>query len=237
MPISSKLYNNNKTKKGLYLVPTPIGNMDDITLRAIDILKKSDYILCEDTRVSKKLLNKYNIEVQLVSFHSFNEHKTVQKHINQILDGKVVSLISDAGTPSISDPGFLIVRESIKNNIEINCLPGATALIPAIVNSGLSSERFVFEGFLPTKKGRNKRIKNLVDEKRSIVIYESPKRILKLINDLMGFLGEDRKASISRELSKIYQENIRGTLKELYDKLENINIKGEFLIVIDGKKK
>lgn len=221
----------------LNIVPTPIGNLEDITLRSLDTLKNSDYILCEDTRVSKKLLNKYNIEVQLVSFHSFNEHKTVQKHINQILDGKVVSLISDAGTPSISDPGFLIVRESIKNNIEINCLPGATALIPAIVNSGLSSERFVFEGFLPTKKGRNKRIKNLVDEKRSIVIYESPKRILKLINDLMGYLGEDRKASISRELSKIYQENIRGTLKELYDKLENINIKGEFVIVIDGKKK
>ncbi len=221
----------------LNIVPTPIGNLEDITLRSLDTLKNSDYILCEDTRVSKKLLNKYNIEVQLVSFHSFNEHKTVQKHINQILAGKAVSLISDAGTPSISDPGFLIVRESIKNNIEINCLPGATALIPAIVNSGLSSERFVFEGFLPTKKGRNKRIKNLVDEKRSIVIYESPKRILKLINDLMGFLGEDRKASISRELSKIYQENIRGTLKELYDKLENINIKGEFVIVIDGKKK
>ena len=221
----------------LNIVPTPIGNLEDITLRSLDTLKNSDYILCEDTRVSKKLLNKYNIEVQLVSFHSFNEHKTVQKHINQILDGKVVSLISDAGTPSISDPGFLIVRESIKNNIEINCLPGATALIPAIVNSGLSSERFVFEGFLPTKKGRNKRIKNLVDEKRSIVIYESPKRILKLINDLKGLLGEDRKASISRELSKIYQENIRGTLKELYDKLENINIKGEFVIVIDGKKK
>ena len=221
----------------LNIVPTPIGNLEDITLRSLDTLKNSDYILCEDTRVSKKLLNKYNIEVQLVSFHSFNEHKTVQKHINQILDGKVVSLISDAGTPSISDPGFLIVRESIKNNIEINCLPGATALIPAIVNSGLSSERFVFEGFLPTKKGRNKRIKNLVDEKRSIVIYESPKKILKLIKDLMGFLGEDRKASISRELSKIYQENIRGTLKELYDKLENINIKGEFVIVIDGKKK
>jgi len=221
----------------LNIVPTPIGNLEDITLRSLDTLKNSDYILCEDTRVSKKLLNKYNIEAQLVSFHSFNEHKTVQKHINQILDGKVVSLISDAGTPSISDPGFLIVRESIKNNIEINCLPGATALIPAIVNSGLSSERFVFEGFLPTKKGRNKRIKNLVDEKRSIVIYEFPKRILKLINDLMGFLGEDRNASISRELSKIYQENIRGTLKELHDKLENINIKGEFVIVIDGKKK
>ena len=220
----------------LNIVPTPIGNLEDITLRSLDTLKNSDYILCEDTRVSKKLLNKYNIEVQLVSFHSFNEHKTVQKHINQILDGKAVSLISDAGTPSISDPGFLIVRESIKNNIEINCLPGATALIPAIVNSGLSSERFVFEGFLPTKKGRNKRIKNLMEEKRSIVIYESPKRILRLLNDLIICFGEDRNASISRELSKIYQENIRGTLKELYDEFENKNVKGEFVIVIDGNK-
>tara|TARA_B100000927_G_scaffold278259_1_gene260751 strand:- start:554 stop:1234 length:681 start_codon:yes stop_codon:yes gene_type:complete len=220
----------------LNIVPTPIGNLEDITFRAVDTLKKSDYILCEDTRVSKKLLTKYNIDVPLVSFHAFNEHKTVQKHIDQILDGKVVSLITDAGTPSISDPGFLIVRESIKNSIEINCLPGATALIPAIVNSGLSSERFVFEGFLPSKKGRNKRIKNLVEEKRSIVIYESPKRILRLLNDLVSFFGEGRNASISRELSKIYQENIRGTLKELYDEFENKNVKGEFVIVIDGKK-
>lgn len=220
----------------LNIVPTPIGNLEDITLRSLNTLKKSDYILCEDTRVSKKLLNKYKIDVKLVSFHSFNEHKTVQKHIDQILDGKVISLISDAGTPSISDPGFLIVRESIKNNIEINCLPGPTALIPAIVNSGLSSERFVFEGFLPTKKGRNKRIKNLMEEKRSIVIYESPKRILRLLNDLIICFGEDRNASISRELSKIYQENIRGTLKELYDQFENKNVKGEFVIVIDGNK-
>ena len=220
----------------LNIVPTPIGNLEDITFRAVDTLKKSDYILCEDTRVSKKLLTKYNIDVPLVSFHAFNEHKTVQKHIDQILGGKVVSLITDAGTPSISDPGFLIVRESIKNSIEINCLPGATALIPAIVNSGLSSERFVFEGFLPSKKGRNKRIKNLVEEKRSIVIYESPKRILRLLNDLVSFFGEGRNASISRELSKIYQENIRGTLKELYDEFENKNVKGEFVIVIDGKK-
>ena len=220
----------------LNIVPTPIGNLEDITFRGVDTLKKSDYILCEDTRVSKKLLTKYNIDVPLVSFHAFNEHKTVQKHIDQILDGKVVSLITDAGTPSISDPGFLIVRESIKNSIEINCLPGATALSPAIVNSGLSSERFVFEGFLPSKKGRNKRIKNLVEEKRSIVIYESPKRILRLLNDLVSFFGEGRNASISRELSKIYQENIRGTLKELYDEFENKNVKGEFVIVIDGKK-
>ena len=220
----------------LNIVPTPIGNLEDITLRSLDTLKNSDYILCEDTRVSKKLLNKYKIGVQLVSFHSFNEHKTVKKHIDQILDGKVVSLISDAGTPSISDPGFLIVRESIKNNIEINCLTGATALIPAIVNSGLSSERFVFEGFLPVKKGRQKRLLSLVEEQRTIILYESPKKITRLLNDLILVLGEDRKASISRELSKIYQENIRGTLKELYDQFNNKINKGEFVIVIDGNK-
>ena len=220
----------------LNIVPTPIGNLEDITFRSIDILKKSDYILCEDTRVSKKLLSKYNIDVPLISFHSYNEHKTVQKHIDQILNGKRISLISDAGTPSISDPGFLIVRESINNDIEISCLPGPTALIPAIVNSGLSSDRFVFEGFLPAKKGRNKRLNNLLNENRSIIIYESPKKILKLINELIGLFGEQRKASISREISKIYQENIRGTLKELLEKFDNKNIKGEFVIVIDGKK-
>ena len=220
----------------LNIVPTPIGNLEDITFRSIDTLKKSDYILCEDTRVSKKLLSKYNIDVPLISFHSYNEHKTVQKHIDQILNGKRVSLISDAGTPSISDPGFLIVRESINNDIEINCLPGPTALIPAIVNSGLSSDRFVFEGFLPAKKGRNKRLNSLLNENRSIIIYESPKKILKLINELIGLFGEQRKASISREISKIYQENIRGSLKELLEIFDNKNIKGEFVIVIDGKK-
>ena len=220
----------------LNIVPTPIGNLEDITFRSIDTLKKSDYILCEDTRVSKKLLSKYNIDVPLISFHSYNEHKTVQKHIDQILNGKRISLISDAGTPSISDPGFLIVRESINNDIEINCLPGPTALIPAIVNSGLSSDRFVFEGFLPAKKGRNKRLNNLLNENRSIIIYESPKKILKLLNELIHLFGEQRKASISREISKIFQENIRGTLKELLEKFDNKNIKGEFVIVIDGKK-
>ena len=220
----------------LNIVPTPIGNLEDITFRSIDTLKKSDYILCEDTRVSKKLLSKYNIDVPLISFHSYNEHKTVQKHIDQILNGKRISLISDAGTPSISDPGFLIVRESINNDIEINCLPGPTALIPAIVNSGLSSDRFVFEGFLPAKKGRYKRLNYLLNENRSIIIYESPKKILKLLNELIDLFGEQRKASISREISKIYQENIRGTLKELLEKFDNKNIKGEFVIVIDGKK-
>ena len=224
--------NDNKI---LNIVPTPIGNLDDITFRAIETLKNSDYILCEDTRVSKKLLLKYNIDVPLVSFHSFNEHKTVGKHINQILSGKQISLISDAGTPSISDPGFLIVRESIKNGIEINCLPGPTALIPALVNSGLSSERFVFEGFLPSKKGRNKRLKNIGEETRSIVVYESPKRLLRLLRELKEILGEGRRVSISREISKVFQENLRGTIAEIISQLDDKKIKGEIVVIIDGK--
>ncbi|MFL3001329.1 MAG: 16S rRNA (cytidine(1402)-2'-O)-methyltransferase [Cytophagales bacterium] len=219
----------------LNIVPTPIGNLDDITFRAIETLKNSDYILCEDTRVSKKLLLKYNIDVPLVSFHSFNEHKTVGKHINQILSGKQISLISDAGTPSISDPGFLIVRESIKNGIEINCLPGPTALIPALVNSGLSSERFVFEGFLPSKKGRSKRLKNIEEETRSIVVYESPKRLLRLLRELKEILGEGRRVSISREISKVFQENLRGTIAEIISQLDDKKIKGEIVVIIDGK--
>ena len=226
----------NKLKSGLYIVSTPIGNLDDITLRALEILRKSDHILCEDTRVSKKLLTKYKIKSNLISNHKFNEKKNIKKIIDILKTQAIVSLISDAGTPSISDPGFLIVRESINNDIEINCLPGPTALIPAIVNSGLSSDRFVFEGFLQAKKGRNKRLNNLLNENRSIIIYESPKKILKLLNELIDLFGEQRKASISREISKIYQENIRGTLKELLEKFDNKNIKGEFVIVIDGKK-
>ena len=224
--------NDNKI---LNIVPTPIGNLDDITFRAIDTLKNSDYILCEDTRVSKKLLLKYNLDVPLVSFHSFNEHKTVGKHINQILSGKQVSLISDAGTPSISDPGFLIVRESIKNGIEINCLPGPTALIPALVNSGFSSERFVFEGFLPSKKGRNKRLKNIKEERRSIIVYESPRRLLRLLRELKEILGEERRVSISREISKVFQENLRGTIAEITSQLDDKIIKGEIVVIIDGK--
>ena len=222
-------------KMTLNIVPTPIGNLEDITFRSVKTLKNSDYILCEDTRVSKKLLLKYDIEVPLVSFHSFNEHKTVNKHINQILSGKKISLISDAGTPSISDPGFLIVRESIKKGIEINCLPGPTALVPALVNSGLSSERFVFGGFIPSKKGRAKRLKNFKEEARSIILYESPKRLIRLMKELQEVIGGDRKISISREISKIYQENLRGTISELISQLDNKNIKGEIVVIIDGK--
>ena len=226
---------NDKLNNTLYIVPTPIGNLDDITIRSIETLRNSDYILCEDTRTSKKLLIKYNIDVPLFSYHAFNEHKIVSKHVNALLRGKKISLISDAGTPSISDPGYLLVREALKNGIEIDCLPGPTAFVPALVNSGISTDRFVFEGFLPTKKGRNKRLNSLIDEKRSIIIYESPKRLTRLLRELIKVLGDDRKASISREISKIYQENIRGTLNELLLKVESRNIKGEIIIIINGK--
>ena len=226
---------NDKLNNTLYIVPTPIGNLDDITIRSIETLRNSDYILCEDTRTSKKLLIKYNIDAPLFSYHAFNEHKIVSKHVNALLRGKKISLISDAGTPSISDPGYLLVREALKNGIEIDCLPGPTAFVPALVNSGISTDRFVFEGFLPTKKGRNKRLNSLIDEKRSIIIYESPKRLARLLRELIKVLGDDRKASISREISKIYQENIRGTLNELLLNVESRNIKGEVIIIINGK--
>ena len=218
----------------LSVVPTPIGNLNDITLRAIETLKESDLILCEDTRTSKKLLDKYDINKPLHSYHIHNEHKVVNRFINKILSGVQVSLISDAGTPSISDPGYLIVREAIKNNIEVDCLPGPTAFVPALVNSGISSDKFVFEGFLPKKKGRATRIKFLKEEKRSIIIYESPYRIKKLLLDLIDILGEERKVSISRELTKIHQENIRGTLGDVSQKLNEKNIKGEIVIIIEG---
>jgi len=219
----------------LFIIPTPIGNLEDITYRAVKVLQNSDYILCEDTRVSKKLLTKYNIKKPLFSYHSFNEHKVVKKHIDEILSGKIVSLISDAGTPSISDPGFLIIREAIKSNIEIDCLPGATAFVPSLVNSGLSSDKFIFEGFLPTKKGRKKRLEFLSNENRTIIIYESPKRILRTLKELILFLGKNRKASVSRELTKIYQENIRGTLEELIAIFDKKVIKGEIVLIVDGE--
>ena len=194
-----------KDKFVLFVVPTPIGNLEDITYRSIKTLKNSDYILCEDTRVSRKLLDRYNIKKSLFSYHSFNEHKVV------------------------------IIREALKNNIEIDCLPGATAFVPALVNSGISSDRFIFEGFLPTKKGRKKRLELLSNEKRTIIIYESPKRILKTLKELIIFFGKDRKASVSRELTKIYQENKRGTLEELFISFETRIIKGEIVLIIDGK--
>ena len=218
----------------LSIVPTPIGNLNDITYRAIKVLKDSDIILCEDTRISKRLLDKYSIDKPLYSYHIHNEHKVVEKYIQYIISGKKVSLISDAGTPGISDPGYLIIRESIKKNIEIDCLPGPTAFIPALINSGISSDKFVFEGFLPKKKGRMSRIEFLKEEKRSIIIYESPHRIKRLIEELKAVFGGQRLVSISRELSKIHQENIRGTLDEVDKNLESKNIKGELILIING---
>ena len=218
----------------LSIVPTPIGNLNDITYRAIKVLKESDIILCEDTRISKRLLDKYSIDKPLYSYHIHNEHKVVEKYIQYIISGKKVSLISDAGTPGISDPGYLIIRESIKKNIEIDCLPGPTAFVPALINSGISSDKFVFEGFLPKKKGRMSRIEFLKEEKRSIIIYESPHRIKRLIEELKAVFGGQRLVSISRELSKIHQENIRGTLDEVDKNLESKNIKGEVILIING---
>ena len=218
----------------LSIVPTPIGNLNDITYRAVKVLKDSDIILCEDTRISKRLLDKYSIDKPLYSYHIHNEHKVVEKYIQYIISGKKVSLISDAGTPGISDPGYLIIRESIKKNIEIDCLPGPTAFVPALINSGISSGKFVFEGFLPKKKGRMSRIEFLKEEKRSIIIYESPHRIKRLIEELKAVFGGQRLVSISRELSKIHQENIRGTLDEVDKNLESKNIKGEVILIING---
>ena len=218
----------------LSIVPTPIGNLNDITYRAIKVLKDSDIILCEDTRISKRLLDKYSIDKPLYSYHIHNEHKVVEKYIQYIISGKKVSLISDAGTPGISDPGYLIIRESIKKNIEIDCLPGPTAFVPALINSGISSDKFIFEGFLPKKKGRMSRIEFLKEEKRSIIIYESPHRIKRLIEELKAVFGGQRLVSISRELSKIHQENIRGTLDEVDKNLESKNIKGEVILIING---
>ncbi len=218
----------------LSIVPTPIGNLNDITYRAVKVLKDSDIILCEDTRISKRLLDKYSIDKPLYSYHIHNEHKVVEKYIQYIISGKKVSLISDAGTPGISDPGYLIIRESIKKNIEIDCLPGPTAFVPALINSGISSDKFVFEGFLPKKKGRMSRIEFLKEEKRSIIIYESPHRIKRLIEELKAVFGGQRLVSISRELSKIHQENIRGTLYEVDKNLESKNIKGEVILIING---
>ena len=218
----------------LSIVPTPIGNLNDITYRAIKVLKDSDIILCEDTRISKRLLDKYSIDKPLYSYHIHNEHKVVEKYIQYIISGKKVSLISDAGTPGISDPGYLIIRESIKKNIEIDCLPGPTAFVPALINSGISSDKFVFEGFLPKKKGRMSRIEFLKEEKRSIIIYESPYRVKRLIEELKAVFGGQRLVSISRELSKIHQENIRGTLDEVDKNLESKNIKGELILIING---
>jgi 16S rRNA (cytidine1402-2'-O)-methyltransferase len=219
----------------LYLIPTPIGNLEDITLRALRLLKEVDMVLAEDTRTTRKLFSHYEINTSLAPFHMHNEHKVLSKWIERLKGGETIALVSDAGTPAISDPGFLLVRECVKEGVEVDCLPGATAFVPALVNSGISSDRFIFEGFLPTKKGRKKRLELLSNEKRTIIIYESPKRILKNLKELIIFFGKDRKASVSRELTKVYQENTRGTLEELFISFETRIIKGEIVLIIDGK--
>ena len=222
--------------KKIYVVPTPIGNLEDITIRALDILKTVDLVLAEDTRKSKKLFDHFDIKTPLSSYHQHNEHKKIKKIVDDIQKGVVCALISDAGTPSITDPGFLLIRECIKNNILIETFPGATAFVPALVNSGLPTDKFIFEGFLPHKKGRSKRLLQLSKEGRTIVLYESPHRILKTLDSLIKYFSPDRKASISRELTKIYEETQRGTLSELFSYFSEKKVKGEFVIVVDGCK-
>lgn len=220
----------------LYLVPTPIGNLEDMTIRGIRILKEADVILAEDTRTSSKLLSHFEIRNKMISHHKFNEHKTVEMIARQIEDGKNVALISDAGTPGISDPGFLLVRTCLSKDIEVECLPGATALIPALVNSGFPTDRFTFEGFLPQKKGRQKKIKELVSETRTMIFYESPYRLIKSLEQFAEYMGPDRRVSVSRELSKLFEENKRGTLTELIEHFSSKTIKGEIVIVLEGFK-
>lgn len=218
----------------LYVVPTPIGNLEDITYRAIRVLKEVDFVLAEDTRTSGILLKHFEIKKTMFSHHKFNEHKTVENVVNKIKGGESAALISDAGTPGISDPGFLIVRECIRNGIEVQCLPGATALIPALVNSGLPNDRFCFEGFLPQKKGRMTRLKTLTEESRTMVFYESPHRLLKTLTQFAEYFGAERQVAVSRELSKIHEETVRGTLTEVIEHFTQKEPRGEIVIILKG---
>ena len=219
----------------LYLVPTPLGNLKDITLRALDILNSVDVILCEDTRTSSKLLQHYQIQRPVSPYHQHNEHKILPHLIEQLQAGKTMALITDAGTPGISDPAFLLVRECLKNDIKVECLPGATAFVPALVNSGLPINRFAFEGFLPLKKGRHTLLTQLANEERTMVFYESPVRLVKTLQDFINYFGAERKCSVSRELTKIFEENFQGSLYEVCTHFSNKNVKGEIVIVVEGK--
>jgi 16S rRNA (cytidine1402-2'-O)-methyltransferase len=219
----------------LYLIPSPIGNLGDITYRAVAVLQQVDGILCEDTRTSSVLLKHYNIQKPLTPYHQHNEHKVLAHLIEQLQAGKQYALITDAGTPGISDPGFLLVRECIRNNIPVECLPGATAFVPALVQSGIPSNRFVFEGFLPVKKGRQTAMKQLADEERTIILYESPHRLLKTLQELQQYFGSERQAAVCRELTKMFEETQKGTLAELAGHYEAHPPKGEIVVVIAGK--
>lgn len=218
----------------LYLVPTPLGNLKDITLRSLEVLNLVDLILCEDTRTSSKLLQHYNIQKPLSPYHQHNEHKIVSHLADQLEAGKIVALITDAGTPGISDPAFLLVRECIKRNIRVECLPGAAAFVPALVNSGLPTNRFVFEGFIPIKKGRQTLLKQLATEERTMIFYESPMRLVKTLEDMAQYFGEDRSCSVARELTKLFEENKRGSLKEVAEYFKSKTVKGEIVLVVAG---
>lgn len=220
----------------LYLVPTPIGNLKDMTFRAIEVLKDVDLILAEDTRTSGKLLKHYEIDTPMQSHHMHNEHKTVEGLINKLKSGITIALISDAGTPAISDPGFLLTRACIENHIEVDCLPGATAFVPALVNSGLPNDKFVFEGFLPVKKGRQTRLQSLAEETRTMIFYESPHKLIKTLTQFCEYFGEDRSLSVSRELTKLFEETVRGTAQEVLAHYTGKPPKGEIVIVVSGKK-
>jgi 16S rRNA (cytidine1402-2'-O)-methyltransferase len=221
----------------LYIVPTPIGNLKDITLRALEVLRDVDLILAEDTRTTSNLLNHYQIIKSLSPYHQHNEHKVLQHLVDQLSDGKNMALVTDAGTPGISDPAFLLVRECIKAGIKVECLPGATAFVPALVNSGIPSNRFVFEGFLPLKKGRQTLLKSLAKENRTMIFYESPVRLVKTLGEFTQYFGPDRLCAVSRELTKMFEENKRGSLQEVSDYFNGKNIKGEIVIVVEGNNK
>lgn len=220
----------------LFVVPTPIGNLEDITLRAVNVLKSVDLVLAEDTRTSGNLLRHLEITKPMQSYHIHNEHQTLNRVLERLKKGETMALVSDAGTPAISDPGFLLVRECIKNEIPVECLPGPTAFVPALVNSGLPNDRFVFEGFLPHKKGRQTRLQELSQENRTMIFYESPHRLLKTLQQFSEYFGVERKASVARELTKIFEENIRGTLQEIIAYYEQNTIKGEIVIIVEGNE-
>jgi 16S rRNA (cytidine1402-2'-O)-methyltransferase len=220
----------------LYLVPTPIGNLKDITLRALDVLKEVDLVLAEDTRTTSHLLTHYQINKPITPYHQHNEHKVLNHLVAQLKEGKKMAVVTDAGTPGISDPAFLLVRECIREGIRVECLPGATALVPALVNSGLPTNSFVFEGFLPVKKGRQTLLKKLAEEERTIVFYESPNRLVKTLEELINYFGQDRQCSVSRELTKMFEENKRGSLAEVSAWFKEKTVKGEIVVVISGKE-
>ena len=220
----------------LFLVPTPVGNLGDMTYRGVEVLKSVDLVLAEDTRTSRVLLQHYGIDTPLQSYHIFNEHQTVAQLVERLLSGTTIAVVTDAGTPGISDPGFLLVREAVKAGVDVECLPGATAFVPALIDSGLPCDRFVFLGFLPHKKGRQTALQALADEERTMVIYESPYRLVKLLTELAATVGEERQVSVSREISKLHAETARGTLREVHDHFAAKEVKGEIVVILAGKE-